>query len=205
MPAWLGRPSEDISLPESKIFLTDFGVAFKPSEEPRTLYPIPLMLAPPEKHFLPDQPVSFASDIWSFACTIWSIVAQGDLFAAYWENLLIYDYTEVLGNLPPEWWERWEGRSEWFDEDGNIKDKDDPPKTLTDRLEEWIQKPRRNAGMETMGHEEKEAFLDLVRSMLKYRPHERISANEVLESEWMRRWAIPELDSIENLKVSVTR
>jgi serine/threonine protein kinase len=194
MPVWLGRPSEEVSLRESRILLTDFGVAFKPSEECRTSYPIPLMLTPPEKQFLPDKPVSFPSDIWSLACTIWSIITPGDLFAAYWENLLIYDYTEVLGKLPTEWWERWHGRTEWFDENGNIKDEDEPPKTLADRLEEYIQKPRERVGMETMGHEEKEAFLCLLRSMLKYLPSERISADEVLESEWMRRWAIPELD-----------
>lgn len=193
MPVWLGRPSEDVPLAESRIMLSHFGVAFKPSKELRTLYPIPLMLSPPEKQFLPDQSVSFPCDNWLLACTIRSVVAQGDLFTAYWENLLIYNYTKVLGKLSPEWWDRWDRKSEWFDEKGNIKDEDDePPKTLTDRFEEWVQKPRESAGMETMGQEEKEALLGLLRSMLKYLPNERISADEVLDPEWMRKWAVPE-------------
>jgi hypothetical protein len=52
------------------------------------------------------------------------------------------------------------------------------------------------AGMEIMGGEEKEAFLGLLTSMLKYIPHERISADEVLESEWIRRWALLELSDM---------
>jgi serine/threonine protein kinase len=140
------------------MLLSDFGVAFKPAEERRTTYPIPFMLSPPEKHFLPDQPVSFPSDIWSLGCAIGSIVAQGDLFSG-WENYLIADHTAALGMPPPEWWERWQGRSEFFDETGSrIFDADEPPESLTDRLEEWIQKPRERAGMEIMGSEEKEAF-----------------------------------------------
>jgi serine/threonine protein kinase len=180
------------------MLLTDFGVAFKPSEESRTSYPIPFMLSPPEKHFLPDRPVSFPSDIWSLGCAIWSVVAQGDLFTIWGShNDLICDHTETLGALPHEWWERWEGRSEFFDESGNWKCDDEPPRSLIDRFEGWIQKPREEAGMEIMGSEEKEAFLGLLRSMLKYLPDERISADEVLESEWMRRWALPELGSIQ--------
>jgi serine/threonine protein kinase len=184
------------------MLLTDFGVAFKPSEESRTSYPIPFPLSPPEKHFLPDQPVSFPSDIWSLGCAIWSVVAQGDLFTVWGShNDLICDHTEALGRLPLEWWERWEGRSEFFDEHGKWKgDDDEPPVSLADRLEEWIQKPRKEAGMEIMGNEEKEAFLGLIKSVLKYRPDERISADEILESEWMRRWAIPELGKIQDLK-----
>jgi hypothetical protein len=32
--------------------------------------------------------------------------------------------------------------------------------------------------------------------MLKYLPEERISAEDVLNSEWIQKWAIPELDKV---------
>jgi hypothetical protein len=35
-------------------------------------------------------------------------------------------------------------------------------------------------------------------SMLEFRPEDRISAKEVLESAWMKKWANPVLESMES-------
>jgi hypothetical protein len=55
--------------------------------------------------------------------------------------------------------------------------------------------------MAEMDKEEKQAFLALMSSMLAYRPDDRISAQQVLESSWVQRWAKPGLES---MKGSVT-
>lgn len=42
--------------------------------------------------------------------------------------------------------------------------------------------------------EETAALLDLMRRMLALLPEERSTAEEVLASEWMVRWALPEFE-----------
>jgi serine/threonine-protein kinase SRPK3 len=52
--------------------------------------------------------------------------------------------------------------------------------------------------MAEMSEGEKHDFLDLMRLMLEFRPEDRISAKEVLESAWMKKWANPVLESMES-------
>jgi serine/threonine protein kinase len=69
---------------------------------------------------------------------------------------------------------------------------------LEERLEYSVQEPRRETGLAEMNKEEKEDFLLLLRSMLAFKPEERISTQQVLESSWVRKWAKPALESLEN-------
>lgn len=46
--------------------------------------------------------------------------------------------------------------------------------------------------MTTVEDREKAVFLAMLRRMLAFRPEDRPSAKEVLETEWMREWALPE-------------
>lgn len=45
--------------------------------------------------------------------------------------------------------------------------------------------------METIAEDEREALFEMIKAMLRFRPGERMSAQKVLETEWMRKWAIP--------------
>ncbi|KAK1764243.1 hypothetical protein QBC33DRAFT_572634 [Phialemonium atrogriseum] len=69
-PVWLGEPSEKIALADAKLVPADFGVAFCPSQESRYESHTPLEIRTPEARFEPTKPLSFASDIWSLACSI---------------------------------------------------------------------------------------------------------------------------------------
>lgn len=62
------------------------------------------------------------------------------------------------------------------------------------RFEFSIQKPRAEAGFEIPTEEERAAFEAMLRSMLKFRPEERATAPEVLNSEWMKGWGQPALE-----------
>lgn len=66
------------------------------------------------------RPLSFPSDIWSMACTIWTIIAQCPLFEGFLasEDDMTCEHVDALGILPPEWWMKWEGRRNKFSEDG---------------------------------------------------------------------------------------
>ena len=41
--------------------------------------------------------------------------------------------------------------------------------------------------------EEATAIIDLMRRMLVFRPEERPTVEDILQSEWMVKWALPEL------------
>lgn len=56
-----------------------------------------------------------------------------------------------------------------------------------------VQYPRIRDGMTTLSDEETDALIDLLRRMLAFNSTDRPTAAEVLESEWMIRWARPEL------------
>lgn len=45
-----------------------------------------------------------------------------------------------------------------------------------------------------MDKEERDALVEMVRGMLVFRPGDRLSASQVLRTEWMRKWAIPEAE-----------
>ncbi|SPQ21530.1 f2e24157-8dd7-4505-936f-959e878438f3 [Thermothielavioides terrestris] len=196
-PVWLGDRCERIRLCDAKLVLADFGVAFRPSSEQRYKSHTPLELRPPEARFEPSTPLSFPSDIWSLGCTIWSLLAHRSLFDVLLatEDDVTAQQIDVLGPLPDEWWDKWEARSKYFAENAT------PVEgrcvwSWERRFEQWIQEPRRDKGMATLDEKEREAFAAMVRWMLQFRPGDRPSAKEVLQTEWMRTWALPECEEI---------
>lgn len=76
LPVWLGDASENVTLSDARILLSDFGEAFSPAREKRFSSHTPLSLRPPETRFEPTKPLTFSSEIWTLACTIWDILAQ---------------------------------------------------------------------------------------------------------------------------------
>jgi serine/threonine protein kinase len=108
------------------------------------------------------------------------------------EDEIIAQWIEVLGPMPKDWSGRWEKRSEWFDDKGR------PPRgrwvwpPMQQAFEDCIQEPRRKLGMGGYSSEETTAILDLMSRMLAFCPEERPSVDEVLESEWMVKWVMPD-------------
>lgn len=202
IPGWFGVPSDEIVLGDEKIILSDFGESFNPDKELRFSSKTLPLLQPPEARFS-DQPLSFPSDIWTLACTIWEIFGQRPLFEAFFPSAdrVTMEQVEVLGILPPEWWRKWSRRLEWFNEDGELDSKpgssrghDGVRRTLDKRFDYCIQEPRAEAGLETVTEEERRAFERMLRSMLAFRPEERATAQQVLHSEWMKDWGLPALE-----------
>ncbi|PYI31053.1 hypothetical protein BP00DRAFT_344547, partial [Aspergillus indologenus CBS 114.80] len=71
------------------------------------------------------------------------------------------------------------------------------------RFEDSVQKPRAEVGFARVAEAEKAALMELLRGMLAFRPAERSTAREVLESRWMEGWGMPALK--ESWRVSGTR
>lgn len=195
IPAWFGTRSEETKLHEASIVLADFGETFTPSTEQRFHSNTPLTVRPPEARFAPEKPLSFASDIWTLGCSIWTILGQRPLVDtfSFTEDYLTREQVDALGSLPRDWEARWDARSQYFDSQGNLLDHTCERRSLDVRFEDSIQLPRRNCGMELVGDQEKIALLRMLRAMLAFSPGERPTASSLLECEWMVKWALPDL------------
>lgn len=67
-----------------------------------------------------------------------------------------------------------------------------PP--LEKAFDEFVQKyKRKREASGVFGNEETHAILGLMRGMLKFRPEERLTIDQVLKSDWMINWALPQL------------
>ena len=198
-PIWLGKASDELLPSETRVLLTDFGEAFSPSTTTQRESYTPLSVTPPEVRFPVDQGqgqdkgLSFPSDIWTLGCTVWAILGQKPLFEDFLatEDDITAEWIDVIGKLPRGWWERWEARYEYFDESGHPRS-DRYVRSWEERFERHIQQSRRDAGIETVEADEKEAIRDMLSSMLVFRPEMRATVMDVLECEWMVKWALPE-------------
>ena len=200
VPVWLGKKANEIAVAEARLLLSDFGEAFYPSDPQQKRRGdechAPLPVLPPETLFEPEKPLSFASDIWTLACAIWSILGPRPLFDG---TLATHDdissqQVDILGPLPPEWWDKWEARHEYFEETGQPNKGRFIVPPLEQCFEQEIQALRRRDCMGEFEREEMVALLDMLRPMLAFRPEERATAATVLGSVWMVNWGLPELE-----------
>jgi serine/threonine protein kinase len=198
VPIWFGDGSDALSLVDSRIFLSDFGESFQPAVDVRQHSRTPLILRSPELFMEPTSRVSFPAEIWSLACAVFAIMGQRPLFDTWFpsKDKILEEHVDTLGHLPREWWASWINRHQNFDEQLRRVD-GTPRRLLHDRFVYSIQEPRTQSGMAEMDEEEKQAFLILLRSMLSFRPEERPSAQQVLESDWMQKCAHPAFELME--------
>ncbi|KAG9500299.1 hypothetical protein J7337_008774 [Fusarium musae] len=191
-PNWLGKPSDEVLLPSTKLWLADFGTTFNPSQETRLMSYTYLQNRPPEAKFDPTKPLTFSSDIWSLGLMVWEVMGDGPFMSSFlfnWDEV-IANQVDALGPLPREWWEKWEARLNYFEDDGQPKGGREYW-SLEKRFHMNIQDPRVEEGTEQMDNDEAHAFLDMSKGMLRSRPEERLTVDQVLRSEWMSKWALP--------------
>ncbi|GKU04699.1 cmgc srpk protein kinase [Fusarium langsethiae] len=173
LPIWLGQKSEDVALADAKILLGDFGESFLPSQEKRQYSNAPIRYRAPETQF-PDRPLF---DAWTLS-----------------EDDILQDQTDLLGEIPEEWSAYSSKRSEYWIEDVSAKDSETPIQsngsTWESRFERCVQQGRKESGMKPMSKDEKDAFIDMMKTMMTFRPEERVSAKEILESKWMKHFAV---------------
>ncbi|KAM3426429.1 hypothetical protein MY4824_009968 [Beauveria thailandica] len=167
-PLDLGKPASEISLKETNLLLVDFGESFAPAKTFRPCEDCRSYLAarPPEYRFEPLSPLSFSADIWCLGIALWDLLAMKPLFNDQFvpPDSVVAQQEDILGPMPPQWWEQWEKRFE----------------------------AKRKAGV--LPEDEAAAFISLLSRMLSLDPRGRPSANEVLASEWMKNWAMPSFE-----------
>ncbi|KGO75295.1 hypothetical protein PITC_001080 [Penicillium italicum] len=194
---WLGKHAKDFTLSDTHLTLSDFGEAFSPAFQTKLGRQCctPFAFRAPEATFEPEAPLSYPSDIWSLATAIWDIVGMQSIFStdSWEEDDVLSQHIDVLGPMPSDWWQRWEGKLKFFDESGHSTEYHKKNKwyPLDQSFETQVQKWRRGVADE-MQDDEKTAFLNMMRQMLMFRPEERLTVKQVLESAWMVKWALPE-------------
>ncbi|CRK32198.1 hypothetical protein BN1723_003860 [Verticillium longisporum] len=163
--------------------LTDLGTAFSPAHETRLQSFTPRKTSPPEPRFDPMTPLSYASDIWSLGCIIWEILGVRPFLDIFLPELddITANQIDALGPLPDEWWEAWDGKWKRFVANGQPTE-GRQPWTFNQRFEDAIQGPRRRRKGDTMDERESNAFCELIRDILKFRPGERPAAEGILRS-----------------------
>ncbi|EAU83726.1 CMGC/SRPK protein kinase [Coprinopsis cinerea okayama7 len=195
----------EFSLVHDSILVSDFGQSFLVDAMPEDYHPATTIhCTPPEVRF--DQTISFASDVWMLACTLFEIRAGFSLFDSFLrsENLVWRQAVEMLGKLPDPWWNQWDARKVWFAEsDGEPKPEEVQKEegvllvarkcTIRDKLELIGKKEEPPRGKDwpmtepdetVMEEEEIKLLQDLLQKMLRYRPEERISMAEVIQHPW---------------------
>ena len=186
------------------LVLSDFGESFAPAtnKRPGKNCNIPIDKMAPEALFEPDTPLSYPSDIWSLGIAIGEILGMKSLFSeSETADEIVAQQMDVLGaqSFPASWRREWERSTNGESNTQEVllrkptgeREKWSP---LQEAFEQFVQKYRRQREkMGTFGDEETVAILDLMRGMIKFRPEERMTIHEVLESDWMVRWALPQL------------
>ena len=205
IPLYLGMDADEFKLHDANVLLSDFGESYHVSEVRRGEdCHTPLAMRPPEARFEPRSPLSYSADIWSLAIAIWEILGMKALFSNEYitEDEMVSEHIDVLGPMPRSWLERWEKRGEFFDDENGRRPKEGREvwPELEDAFQQGVQSYRQKFAIGVFGEEETRAILNLIRQMLAFQPEKRPTIEDVLGSEWMVKWVLPDLERCDRVR-----
>ncbi|KAI0120071.1 protein kinase [Nemania sp. FL0031] len=208
VPLYLGKKAQEFTLADANsLILSDFGEAFAPAVEQRLGRDChtPLSKGAPEALLQPDAPLTYSSDIWSLGNAIWEIVAMRPLFSdCEGQDEIVAEQIDVFGyqNFPLKW------RGQWERQDSEKESTDQPlPRRPLRKRDVWsplevafeedvqVFRKEKEDVVGIFSEEETRAFLDLMRGMMVFQPEKRMTIDEVLKSEWMSKWALPQISA----------
>ncbi|KAK4039482.1 kinase-like domain-containing protein [Parachaetomium inaequale] len=157
---WIDEDDEDVRL-------IDFGEAF-PHDTPRDHLAEPGGLQVPERIFTGE--FDYRVDLWRAGCTIYGVVMGSRPFMYLGDmDFLVAQMIHFVEDLPEEWRPQWEQMQK---STGRIRD--DIPDRMTgpSKLEEMFKK---NVTEPSLG-----PLLPIINGLMRFRPEDRISAEEAL-------------------------
>lgn len=121
-PQYLTLPADTSRLGDKylteKICSIDLGETFSiltPLED----LGMPENYLPPEVLLEQENAVGPACDIWALGCTLFEIRQQIPLFYMIYDiDELLADMVRLFGKPPQAWWNKWEARKDFFDDQG---------------------------------------------------------------------------------------
>ncbi|KAG8162661.1 hypothetical protein KVR01_007139 [Diaporthe batatas] len=195
-PMSMQMPADEVMDPE--ILISDYGTSFVVSQEPNPNLHTPALYLPPEDFF--GEPVTPAADVWTLGVNLYEVLGERALFETFaWDrDDIIAEMVSTLGVLPSRWWDKWANRGDFFNPDGSWI-----PASQLRRITTRISRPLRQR-LWDMGRGETpedcewdvaggemRALEELLRGMLAFEPTQRLTAEHVMASEYITRWAIP--------------
>ncbi|KAI1331526.1 kinase-like domain-containing protein [Xylariaceae sp. FL0255] len=195
------------------VMISDFGESFHMSD-PREWIGIPETYGPPECLFR--LPINLSADLWSLACTLYSLRTRSELFGHGWHGdtpEMVSEMELLLGPLPQPYRATWyrEGFGNADLETENISPDESEPvstRSLDEMKSEWKLNKEISGYDQTLealvgeqrthcfpdqdsvdwqiSREEVIEFTDLLKRLLKYTPGERGSAETILGHAWLK-------------------
>jgi serine/threonine-protein kinase SRPK3 len=171
----------------------DFGQSFAVNAKPHDYEPATgINYRAPETRF--EDEFTLATDVWSMGCLLFEIRAGAPLIEAYFvsDASILCQMVNTLDKLPEPWWAAWDRRLNSFHENGEPL-KSSNKTSIRGRLrnigtqdeEPWEQEgPLVEKTGTRLAEEEVELLGDLLEKMLRYRPEERITMDEVVRHPW---------------------
>ncbi|KAF2755574.1 kinase-like protein [Pseudovirgaria hyperparasitica] len=186
-----------------RIRLIDFGEAFEIKSPPDSIG-LPVVYQPPE--LVLDGHVGVGCDLWALGNCLYELRTGQkliDVFDANDTDDYLFYMVMLLGKLPEPWWSStWKARKEHYtdevDADANNRpfQAGDPAHhrigdtSIKSQLENalfWNPESRSlDFSKRETPPEELEAFIDLLEKLLRYKPEDRLSAEEALQHPWFR-------------------
>ncbi|SMR62114.1 unnamed protein product [Zymoseptoria tritici ST99CH_1E4] len=181
---------------DPEVQIIDYGTSFMwPADSTPELHS-PALYLPPEDFF--GEPITPAADVWTLGVSLYEVLGERPLFESFASDRddLLADTINALGQPPKRWWDKWAQRQEFFQPDGSyiedIKRIHTPKfRPLQQRLWQMGRGETRETCEWDVEGGEMRALEELLRSMLKFEPSERATAEELLASEYMVKWAMP--------------
>jgi serine/threonine-protein kinase SRPK3 len=193
-PMHIKMPADKLVDPIIRI--SDYGTSFVVATEPSPELHTPALYLPPEDFF--NEPITQAADIWTLGVNLYEVLGERALFETFgWDrDDIIADMVSTLGRPPARWWDTWENRKEFFEPDGSwARDMKRIYTSVFRPLHQRIWDMGRGETPETCQWDvqggEMRALEELLRGMLAFEPAERLTAEQLMRSEYMVKWAMP--------------
>lgn len=174
---------------EPAVTVADFGISFVMGAEPNPYLGPPAIYAAPENLF--KVPITLAADVWTMGVSLYEALGNGILFECTFQSrdYVLAEIVATLGLPPPRWWDSWENRSDFIQPVGSCVR---PAKRICAPDHRSLHQRMLDMGRsENFEEGEMEALEEMLGGMLKYEPAERLTAEELLQSNYMTKWAMP--------------
>ncbi|OAA37002.1 Protein kinase domain containing protein [Metarhizium rileyi] len=178
------------------ITISDYGTSFNLATERSPKLHTPPLFLPPEDFFL--EPITLAADVWTLGVSLYEVLGERPLFETFNgdQDDIIADIISTLGQPPARWWDKWENRKEFFKPNGSwIHNLQRIYTPIFRPLHQRMWDMGRGMTPETCEWDvkggEMQALEKLLRRMLAFEPSERPTAEQLMRSEYMVKWAIP--------------
>ncbi|KAL1867492.1 hypothetical protein Daus18300_006336 [Diaporthe australafricana] len=157
-------------------FLSDFGSTRRAGSAVVDYCLPPRECCPPELFHKGFEP-TYESDMWGFMCVFATLMTGSSPFSGWSESGTLGCIYNLLGPLPQEW----EGLYKW------------PEEYADEERRKWYGQPARQEGSledyldrcreDLVGSRERELILDLMRKGFRYKPSQRITAQQFMDDK----------------------